>query len=259
MLAGAHHPQRPAPQVEALQALQAEVSPAGAVDRLVEVMADGQQQPEDMLGHRGLPVGGHVADGDAPLPAVIEVDVIVAGGAGGDEPHLRHLLQQAALEAGVDEGAEHLGVGVLEGRFLAQRLVAEDHLLSRRRERPLQPLALPGFRFADQDLHAGAASLLEDRPGADRLLPSRYWAASGEVKRGLRPRRPVRSAAPRAPIGTPGAYRHPGRLSAPRAPIGTPGAYRRPSSRRSSSQGRVLSTSSASSHPRRAWPTPKRM
>ena len=81
---GTDHPQGPPAQVEALQPGGGEVPAAGAVHGLGEVVADGEQQAEDMLGHGIVAIGGHITYGDTVFATVIQINMIKTCRAGSD-------------------------------------------------------------------------------------------------------------------------------------------------------------------------------
>ena len=79
-----------------------------------------QDQAERVFRHGMFPIAGHVGDLDPPRPASVQVDVVEAGGTGGDEAQLRKLRDDLAGEARVHENRYGLEILPLRGEIRIQ-------------------------------------------------------------------------------------------------------------------------------------------
>jgi len=109
-IARADHTQRLALKVETFQPIQCETARACALHRLGQPVTDSEQQSKHVLGHGVLAIGRKVADGDTVLGAVSRVDMVVAGGPGGDQLERRKLFQRVAPVLRINESRDNLGV-----------------------------------------------------------------------------------------------------------------------------------------------------
>ena len=69
----------------------------------------GQQQRHGVFGHGAFAIGRHIADGDFAGGGRRDVDVVEAGGAGGNQTQIGQAIHVRGGDFGVDEGTEHVG------------------------------------------------------------------------------------------------------------------------------------------------------
>ncbi|MNQ77453.1 hypothetical protein D3C85_923220 [compost metagenome] len=109
-LPGTDYPHGLAVQVETGQAVQAEITFAGAVVGAVQAPVQRQNQGHGMLGNGVGGVGWHAHDAQAQAFRRRQVDVVVAGRAQGNQPRTAggQLFQYGRTEVVIDKGADHL-------------------------------------------------------------------------------------------------------------------------------------------------------
>ena len=99
----ADHSQRLARKVKTTEVAKGNLLGQGVHKRFMNIPRERKNQGEGVLGDGVLAVGGHVGNRNGPLAAICQVDVIVSGGACGDELQVGELLQNLAIQRRVDE------------------------------------------------------------------------------------------------------------------------------------------------------------
>ena len=154
-LAGADHAGRAAVEFQAHQALQGEVALADAVVGLVDLAVQGQDQGQRVLGHGMGRIGRHASDRQPHVLGNLQIDLIEARTAEGDQPRalLHERQEHVGVERIVDEGAHGRKTGG-QGAGLAGQAGFEEHqLVARRGVGRLKKGPIVGFRAEDGDFH----------------------------------------------------------------------------------------------------------
>lgn len=76
---GTDHAQGLAQEIESLESFKGKIPPAGAVNRLNQVVADYQQESKDVLCNRIVTIYWDIADCDAVFFAILQINMIKTG------------------------------------------------------------------------------------------------------------------------------------------------------------------------------------
>ena len=129
----------------------------------------GQQQGEDVLGHRGCAVGGDVGDDDPPGLGRGEIDDVGAGGGDADVLQVRQLLQAIGIEHDL-VGEQDLRPGSPLQHFAGGAAGMDLQLTMGRQRRPVQ---VPGVEGISIQMH-----YLHQEPPSQRAAVRPPWCFS---------------------------------------------------------------------------------
>ena len=148
----ADHSQRLARKVKTAQIAKGNLLGQGVHKRFMNIPRERQNQGEGVLGNRVLAIRGHVGNRNRPLTAICQVDVIVSGGACGDELQAGELLENLVIQRRVDEYRHDIRMLRLFERPLRQRFGGKVQSVALK-PAIAQDGLFPVFQFKKCDFH----------------------------------------------------------------------------------------------------------
>ena len=186
-LARADHAGRAAVEFQAHQALQGEIALADAVVGLVDLAVQGQDQGQRVLGHGMGRIGRHAGDGQPHVVGDLQIDVIEARTAEGDQPRaLLHQRQQhVGVERIVDEGANGRKTGGQRAGLTGQAGFEEHQFVARLDIGRLKKGPIVGLRAENGNFHrlrlAKQWDVCKRRDPSVSCLEMRYYSMKTDI------------------------------------------------------------------------------